>query len=181
MKRHLSASALVLNLALSLATGFNAPTANAAVFLIAPPAWGGVVAGAALMGTGVGLHEVSYKIKNRPARITAQVSTLLLGIIGFLVMDDQTLRPVLNEYPSSAEAAELLHANQLTRTDAEIYNRERLAYQAVIEALVNSPGQEKLSKTQRAQSLANEAAAAGISSSTLRVAGLVDAIAQQLN
>jgi hypothetical protein len=177
MKRHLTALAL----ALALSTGFNAPTANAALFLIAPPAWGGVVAGAALLGTGVGLHELSYKIKNKPARVTALVSTVVLGVIGFLVMDDQTLHPVLNEFPSNAQANELLEANQLSRTDAEIYNRERLSYQAVIESVVNAPEVAKLSKEQRAQILANEAAAAGISSSTLRVAGLIDAIAQSVN
>ena len=161
-----------------LSGSISTPNANAAAGLLVPPLLGGALAGAAMIGSAGVITHYSGRIKSRPARITAWASASLLAFVGIILLEDRSVQVVLNEFPTEGPALDLLASYGLSRGDAEIYNRERLQYQGVIESLANSSNWATLSIEERSALLASEAGSAGLSPSTIRVAGLVDTVGE---
>lgn len=177
----IAALAIAGTIFLSIST--STPT-NAAVFLINPPVWTGVLAGAAIMGGGFVIIDSTKKIESAAGRFIVGTIGIAVAIFGFLVLDDNKVVPVLGEFPTDSKDPKfqkLLADNNISADDIEIYNAERLLYQGVIEDVINEAVESKkeMSLKDKSELLYSQAQEAGISDSTMKIAGLLDAIAKE--
>jgi hypothetical protein len=106
------------------------------------------------------------------------------AVFGFLVMDDNKVVPVLGEFPTDSKDPhfkKLLADNNISANDIEIYNAERLLYQGVIEDVISdaTESEQEMSLKDKSALLYSQAQLAGISDSTMKIAGLLDAIAKE--
>ena len=148
--------------------------ARAAVFAIAPPAWGGVLAGAGIMAGGGGVFMAGEKVENKAGRGALQFLGGLLLVVGFLVLDDDKVIPELKEIDlSDAKLMKTLASQNLSEEDVEAYNEYRTRITALANTVVYDADYSKLSDAEKSSLLFKKARANGVPESALKVAGLL--------
>ena len=149
-------------------------SARAAIFLIAPPAWGGVLAGAGIMAGGGGLFMAGEKVENKAGRGALKFFGGLLFVVGFLVLDDDKVIPELKEIDlADAKLMKALSSQNLSEEDVEAYNEHRTRITALANTVVYDADYAKLSDAEKSSLLFKKARANGVPDSALKVAGLL--------
>ncbi len=173
---------LVLFTAMTMSMSMPMRSSHAAVFAIAPVAWGGVLAGAGIMAGGGGIIFAGEKAKTKGVRLTSKVFGGLLVVVGFLVMDDQSVNANLNAISTeNAELVEIFAKNKISIEEIKIYNSQRDAYATVLETAFSEEGFSELSPAKKSEAVHALAMANGISPATLKVAGVVGGIAAKIS
>jgi hypothetical protein len=179
--KKVSTTASILTLCFTLAQPMRS---EAGLSLIAPVSVGGILVGAAVLGTGMGGFVLSDKIKKRSSRNGLKAMSFVAMLIGFIILDDNRVQPILNDIDMNllnGDMKKILVDNNISDEDIILYNNERVQYRGVIETVMNDSSFKNLNSEQKVSALFDASKDAGISTSTIKVAGLLESIAQLAN